>query len=362
MPTQHSLVTLLAAVLLVTAPAPGKTENPLVDEAPRAVMRAGEARAQLQAAPLPPRPATAPLPGGGLLLFVSRGMPAAELRAAIAAAAADPSVTLILRGLLPGERLDAALPAITRLITRHDPPPAILIDPGRYRRHEVTAVPTLLDPVTGHRLQGAIARPALERERRHAGGTDLGRIGPTWPIAEPDLAKLLQARAASLDLPARAEAALARFWRRAPAVTLPPAQTTATRRFRPEVRTSSDLRDDRGRRLLPAGSPINPLQTLPLTARILVLDAQDPHELAWARTQRDPNRATIHLLANPDREGGWEAWKALQQQLDAPPFLLDRHLANRLGVRATPTLIEAEGTELVVHEIALPRTLAEHDR
>ena len=356
-----TLVTLSAAVLLMTVPAASTTGMPTGGEALRTVVRAGEPRAPLQATPLPPRPA-APSSRGGLLLFVSRGMPAAELQTALAEAATDPSLTLILRGLLPGERLDTALPAIARLITRHDPPPAILIDPGRYRRHEVTAVPTLLDPATGHRLQGAIARPALERERRHAGGTDLGRIGPTWEVAEPDLVEVLKTRAATLDLPTRAEAAMARFWRQVPAVTLPPVQTTTTRRFRPEVRTRSDLNDDRGRRLLPAGSRLNPLQTLPLTARILVLDAQDPSELAWARTQRHPHRTTIHLLTNPDREGGWDAWQALQRQLDAPPFLLDRHLADRLRVHATPSLIEAEGAELVVHEIALPRAAAEAAR
>lgn len=358
MPTPRTLLTLSAAVLLMTASAASKTGNPPVDEPLRATARPGPARAQLQAAPLPPRPAAASS-RGGLFLFVSRGMPAAELHAALAEAAADPSLTLILRGLLPGERLNAALSAIAQLIATYDPPPAILIDPGRYRRHEIAAVPTLLDPATGHRLQGAISRPALERQRRHADETDLGRIGPTWPVAEPDLAEVLKTRVVKLDLPARAQSALTRFWRRVPAITLPPAQSATTRRFRPEVRTSSDLRDDRGRRLLPAGSLLNPLLTLPLTARILVLDAQDPREIAWAGTQRQSNRTTIHLLANPDREGGWETWQALQQQLDAPPFLLDRHLADRLRVRATPSLIEAEGMELVVREIALPRTLAE---
>ena len=128
------------------------------------------------------------------------------------------------------------------------------------------------------------------------------------------------------------------------------------------ARTSTDLRDHTGRLLLPARSELNPLEQLPLTARILVIDGQDPHELAWAKTQRAANRATIHLVANPDREGSWDAWQRLQQQLDAPPFLLDRHLADRLGVRATPSLIEADGAELVVHEIALPRTILEHDR
>ncbi len=37
----------------------------------------------------------------------------------------------------------------------------------------------------------------------------------------------------------------------------------------------------------------------------------------------------------------------------------DLHLADRLRVRATPSLIEAEGAELVVREIALPRPAAE---
>ena len=109
--------------------------------------------------------------------------------------------------------------------------------------------------------------------------------------------------------------------------------------------------------LLPARSELNPLEQVPLTARILVIDAQDPRELAWAKTQRAANRATIHLVANPDRAGGWPAWQTLQNGLEAPAFLLDRHLAERLQVRATPSLIEAQGPELVITETALPRAV-----
>ena len=124
----------------------------------------------------------------------------------------------------------------------------------------------------------------------------------------------------------------------------------------------SELRDDQGRLLLRAGSVLNPLASLPLTARILVIDAQDPAEIAWARTQRAANRATIHLVVNPDREGGWAAWQALQDQLQSPVFLLDAQLQGRLGVQVTPSLIESQGTELVVTETVLPRTIAEHER
>ena len=67
-----------------------------------------------------------------------------------------------------------------------------------------------------------------------------------------------------------------------------------------------------------------------------------------ARPERARARCTCHAVVEeccPDR---------LQGVIDAG--------AVRLGVRATPSLIEAEGMELVVHEIALPRTLAEHER
>ena len=277
-------------------------------------------------------------------------MPHAELVAALDAAAADPRLTLVLRGLLPGESLNDAMQALARLIGRRDPPPAIVIDPTLYRRHQVTVVPTLLDPATGQPER----RGAHHRGPRAAQDVP-GFAATTWSIAEPDLAEVLRARAATLDVPARAQAAMARFWRQVPALTLPPASTSRSRSFTPAVRTGSALRDDQGQLLLRAGTVLNPLATLPLTSRILVFDAQDPAEIAWAKTQRAAGRATIHLAVNPDRAGGWAAWQALQDQLGGPVFLLDAKLQGRLGVQVTPSLIEAQGPELVVTETALSR-------
>jgi conjugal transfer pilus assembly protein TraW len=357
MPMKCTPAMLLAALLVVmSASAQGPHDRSMADEGLHAIVRhAGERRTPFTAAPQSPHQAAASA-SGGRLLFVSRGMPHAELVAALDAAAADPRLTLVLRGLLPGETLNDAMQALARLIGRRDPPPAIVIDPTLYRRHQVTVVPTLLDPATGSRREGAINAEDLA----HADVP--GFAATTWGIAEPDLALLLRSRAAALDVPARARAAMARFWRQVPALTLPRAETSRTRRFTPAVRTGSELRDDQGRLLLRAGAVLNPLATLPLTARILVLDAQDPAEIAWARTQRAANRATIHLAVNPDREGGWAAWQALQDQLQSPVFLLDAQLQGRLGVQATPSLIEVLGPELVVTETALSRQRMETRR
>lgn len=351
----RTLVTLLATALLAQTAVAGSTSMiPPTDQDMRAIARAaGEHRVPFEAAPQPPRPAAAPARGG--LLFVSRGMPKGELTAAIAAAASDPTLRLIVRGVLPGETLADALRAWAALIGRRETPPAIIIDPTLFRRHDIQAVPTLIDAVTGQEVRRGLDPEHLAAPGQDGSGHVLGSIGPTWPIAEPDLAQLMRERAEQLDLPGRAQAALARFWRQAPAVTLPPARTDRVRRVRPLARTTTDLVDHQGRVLLITGSELNPLEHVPLTARILVIDGQDPHELAWARAQRATNRATMHLITNPNRDGSWAAWQAVQDDLDAPAFLLDRHLADRLHVEATPSLIEAHGTELVITETALSR-------
>ena len=265
----RTLVTLLAGTLLAQqAMAAGTSMIPPTDEDLRAIPRiAGERRAPFEAAPQPPRPAAARDRGG--LLFVSRGMPRAELVAAIAAARADPTLTLVVRGVLPGETLADAMAAWTALLGRTATPPALLIDPRLFRRYAVAAVPTLVDTGSGAQLRGTVSPSRLAQERQQQAGRDLGRIGPTWPIAEPDLAAVLRKAAERLDLPGRAAAALTRFWRQVPAIALPPATTSSVRRIRPMARTSTALLDHTGR---PAAA--RPQRAQP--ARAAAADRKDP--------------------------------------------------------------------------------------
>ncbi len=137
-----------------------------------------------------------------------------------------------------------------------------------------------------------------------------------------------------------------------------PATVTRTRHHRPFVRTANELRDAQGKLIVPAGFLINPLEQVPLTSTILVIDAQSPAEIAWARDQAGQGLYPIILIANPDRSGGWGAWQRLQDELGQPVFLLDRNLALRLGVQVTPSRIEAHGLDLVITETCLAARLA----
>lgn len=341
---RRSLVTLMV-VLLGTQADAQSTPQPPRDEALRSIARdPGDPRAQLETAGQPARPDRQPGPGG-LLFFISRGLPKAELAAAIAAAREDRSITLVVRGLMPGETFQDALRAWSRILGREQDPPALVIDPTLFRRYAVTSVPTLLDTATGR--PPSPAAPALP------GGFFTDPTG-SFPIAEPDMGELMRERAAHLDLAAKGQAALARFWRHVAAAPLPPATSTRTHRYRPFVQTANDLRDAQGTLIVPAGALINPLEQVPLTSTILVIDAQSPAEIAWARDQAGQGPNLIILIANPDRSGGWGAWQRLQDELGQPVFLLDRNLALRLGVQVTPSRIEADGQDLVITEASLP--------
>ena len=346
-----SLVTLLAVVLSGTqADAQEAPQPPRGDRLGRSARDFGDPRAQLEAAGQPGLSDRQPGPGG-LLLFVSRGLPAGELAAAIAAARADRSITLVVRGLMPGETFQDTLGAWSRILGRQQVPPALVIDPTLYRRYAVTSVPILLDAATGRPPRAFPAAPVLP------GGFFSDPAG-TFPIAEPDLGNVLRGLAAHLDLPARGKAALARFWQQVAATSLPPATSTRTRRHRPFAQTANDLRDAQGGLILPAGTLINPLEQVPLTSTILVIDGQSPTEIAWARDQAGQGRHPIILIANPDRSGGWDAWQRLQEELGQPVFLLERTLALRLGVQVTPSRIEAHGLDLVITEMSLAARLA----
>ena len=356
----RTLVTLLAGTLLAQqALAAGTSMIPPTDEDLRAIPRiAGERRAPFEAARSPL--ARLQRATGAASFFVSRGMPRPELVAAIAAARADPQPHPG-RARRPARRDPGRRHgAWAALLGRTATPPALLIDPRLFRRYAVAPCRPWSTP------QRRAAARHRQPEPAGAGAPAAGR--PRSRADRPHLANrrarsclVLRSRAERLDLPAvprpPSPGSGARC-RPSPCRRPRPAACAASARWRGPARHSGTT----GRLLLPARSELNPLEQVPLTARILVIDAQDPRELAWAKTQRAANRATIHLVANPDRAGGWPAWQTLQNGLEAPAFLLDRHLAGPAGVRATPSLIEADGAGARRHEIALPRTILEHDR
>ena len=181
---------------------------------------------------------------------------------------------------------------------------------------------------------------------------DLGVRGATWPIAEPDLLLEIEARLvdmrrsgelARLEREARARA-LSRMEAPEPVAGIAPARAPRSRLFDPGTVLDRDLRGADGVLIAARGTRIDPLAHVPLTRDLLFIDGRREVEVAWALGRKTPSKIVL-LAGRP---------LALARR-HARPFFFDQggRLAHRLGLEATPSLVEQDGSRLRITEIPL---------
>jgi conjugal transfer pilus assembly protein TraW len=286
-----------------------------------------------------------------LLLLVSASLGAQGVREALLAAAADGHTRVLLRGVLPGEPLGQGIRRLAALAASVPDSPGLEIDPPSFRAFAVTVVPAIVDPRTGAQWRGTYALASFRAALAAADGRFEAARGPTRGISEPDLAQVMQARAAALDAGRLTAAAQARFWQRVAFADLPAAQHDRVRLVDPTVRTAAPLRDQAGTVLLPASTTLNPLAQLPWRHRLVVFDPRDPGQLRWAQSLAAGDGTAVLLATAIDRDAGWDGWAALGRRLGGRVFLLPAALAQRLGLQAVPSLVELQGTGMRVTEV-----------
>ena len=181
---------------------------------------------------------------------------------------------------------------------------------------------------------------------------DLGVRGETRAVAEPDLLAQIEGRLALL----RDSGTLARFEQKANArarsrieapariAGIAPAKEKRTRLFDPAITVERDIVTPKGTVIAAAGTRIDPFAHRPLTRDLLFIDGTRTAEIAWALAYGRPSR--IVLLAGRPVD---------LARSHGRPFFFDQggRLAERFGLRATPSLIEREGAHLRITEIPL---------
>ena len=288
-------------------------------------------------------------------VFVSRSLGAAALRT-IFASARGPDVRIVLRGVHPGEPMMDAIRDIQALLKDLDPLPNVALDPTPFRDAGVTVVPVIIArDATGElaRVSGLSAPDWLRVKLRAGARGDLGVRGPVAAISEPDLIAELQRRLAALDLNALREGAIGRYWQRATFASLPLVTVARERRIDPTITASADLLLPDGTPLIHAGQTVNPLEHLPFTQRLVVFDASDPRQVETARRlgQTAGTQRPFYLVTALERARGWEGLRAVEDQLDAPVYLLTPDVRTRFALERVPSLVEARGRVFVVSEV-----------
>ena len=179
---------------------------------------------------------------------------------------------------------------------------------------------------------------------------DLGVMGETWPIAEPDLLVAIEARLEALERSgelARLERdartrARSRLEEPDPVAGIAPARVERSRLIDPGIVLDRELRAADGTVVAARGTRIDPLVLAPLTRDLLFIDGRRAAEVDWAL--RHGRASKIVLLAGRPL--------ALARR-HGRPFFFDQggRLAARLELGATPSLVEQAGRRLRITEI-----------
>ncbi len=183
--------------------------------------------------------------------------------------------------------------------------------------------------------------------------TDLGVEGKTFPIHEPDMMELMAERASRIDweavardLARRADETLSDF----PMAPLPVATETATHYVDPTYVLDRPILDQNGKELIPAGTRANPLEKIRPVTRLFLFDPRREDQVACL----DAALAAWPELIEPLSVGG--DIRGMAKKLGRPVFYADRHIVERFGLRATPSLVGVgrgeRSTMLAVTEFA----------
>src|ERR1700674_361374 len=182
-------------------------------------------------------------------------------------------------------------------------------------------------------------------------GEDLGVIGPVYAIAEPSfltfIAKRLQEKQASGELARLENDAKARAEETVrhpgPVPGISKAKAARSFYFDPSVVLTSNVTDDKGNVLYPAGTRKNPLDVVSLSKHLLFFDATDAKQVAQAKSLIDYYGGKVKpILVAGSYLDLMKTWQI--------PVYFDQQgtLTKRLGIDQVPAIVSQEGQRLRV--------------
>lgn len=181
----------------------------------------------------------------------------------------------------------------------------------------------------------------------------VGRSGNIYRIAEPDALKELEDKAASMDLKERNKkeetARKIERYRPSNAVSLPPAKKDRTSLVDMTYTLEFDIPDGRGGILYPKGFVFNPLDYIPFSRTIVVLNGAAENEINWFMASEYYKRTEVVLLITDGM------WKDLMHRFKRNVFYLTEPVRTRLRLSSTPSIIvKKDNKYMEVKEIHVP--------
>lgn len=330
----------------------------------QSALDSGIAASELQGTALDKNPVN--VDAGRIAIFISSSMPRSQIRD-ILANTARPHVSVMIRGLIPGTKnfleTQKALAEIAKDI---QPRPDIVLNPIAFSNHKVNVAPTVIfagekQGEEALRVEGNVNLEYLAKRLEDGKGkpVKLGRLGPVFDVVEEDMIVVMKQRYESIDWEKKAREARDRYFTKYQFVELPPARTSSTRTIDPTVVVTEDVRNprDENQLIARAGERHNPLEKIPLTRRVIVFDARDPKQLQIVRELRKRpvlNKMDVYITTGLSRDEGWKQHSSISNEFASPLYLLNIDLKTMMRLRSVPSVVTAEGKNLVIEEIKVP--------
>ena len=178
---------------------------------------------------------------------------------------------------------------------------------------------------------------------------DLGVVGETYPVVEPDVVAELKEEAARKNRFGD-NAFLERMKTYQPEDIHNLPRATMDRTFLVDMTYTleRDLLDGDGKVIYPKGFTFNPLDYVSFSGGMLVIDGSDPTQVRWFTKTPYVNNHRVRLLLS----GGY-AYNLIEE-IKRSVFYLTDEIADRLQLAAAPSLIIQKGDKLQVREIMVP--------
>lgn len=181
----------------------------------------------------------------------------------------------------------------------------------------------------------------------------LGVVGPTYPIAEEHLLKMIEARLRakeqSGELARIQEQIVARGKQSVlapPPLQLPVAAVPRTFYVDPTYVLDRNIADGGGRLLFAAGTRANPLDIVSMSRRLFFFDGRDERQVAMAERLAKGETGRI----KPVLVGG--SYLDLMRRWKVPVYYDQRGvLVKRLRIERVPALVSQEGRRLRIDEL-----------
>jgi len=311
---------------------------------------------------------TPPNPNGEqTFIFVSYSLSEDVLKDIIERNAHRSDVTLVMRGVPEGMRIDNGMLKLQTLINEAKSSVALVLDPPLFDVYGITQVPAVVR--AGRTPSKSLMNPNDPKGRRYATMVakveglhndrwlleqieagergDLGLQGNVKEIAEPNLIDEMKKRVAAIDWDKKKKEAIKRFWKKQTFKVFPTAEKGRVREIDPSILVERDLKDLAGRPIRRAGDIVNPLQIRPFTQTVLIFNPLSEDEMArvaaFRKGYEEAGKLNLVLIATQmDKEKSWEGYKSLTDKLDAHVFMMTPEIEYQWHIEKTPAVITAD--------------------